>query len=66
MKKYLCFVYDRHYPCGGFNDFIGEADSIEEAKKMCIYDDDNLEVQIIDIENNYDEVCCCNAIDLRG
>lgn len=33
MKKYLLFAGDYYYPAGGFNDFIGSFDSIDEAKQ---------------------------------
>ncbi len=33
MKKYLLFAGHRHYPLGGVEDFHGDFDSIDEAKK---------------------------------
>ena len=35
MKRYLLFAYDEYYPSGGWYDFRGSFDSIEEAKKFC-------------------------------
>lgn len=32
MKKYLVFFCPRFYPRGGFEDFIGTFDSIEECR----------------------------------
>lgn len=32
MKRYLLFAYDDYYPSGGWNDFKGSFDSVEEAK----------------------------------
>ncbi len=34
MKKYLLFSGDMYYPCGGWDDFQGEYDTIEEAKEI--------------------------------
>ena len=31
MKKYLLFTFNEYYPCGGFEDYVGAFDSIEEA-----------------------------------
>lgn len=31
MKKYLLFVFDDYYPCGGFEDYVGLFDTIELA-----------------------------------
>ena len=31
MKKYLLFTFNSYYPCGGFKDYIGAFDSIEDA-----------------------------------
>ena len=30
MKKYLLFMYDSYYPCGGFNDFVCDFNSLNE------------------------------------
>jgi hypothetical protein len=32
LKRYLAFAYDRYYPCGGWSDFIGSFDDIDEAQ----------------------------------
>ena len=34
MKRYLLFSGDEFYPCGGWNDFQGEYDTVEEAKEI--------------------------------
>lgn len=31
MKQYLLFAYPGYYPCGGWNDFCGEFDTVEDA-----------------------------------
>ena len=31
MKRYLLFTFKNYYPCGGFEDYEGIFDSIEEA-----------------------------------
>lgn len=38
MKRYLVFAYECYYPNGGWNDFKGSYDTLEEAKvaaKLC-------------------------------
>ena len=32
MKRYLVFAYDQFYPSGGWNDFVGAFDTLEEAE----------------------------------
>ena len=32
MKRFLLFGYDHYYPCGGWEDFIGDFDTLGEAK----------------------------------
>ena len=36
MKRYLAFYGDYYYPDGGMDDFIGEHDTIKEAKETII------------------------------
>ena len=31
MKRYLLFYGDGYYPCGGWNDFHGDFDSLDDA-----------------------------------
>lgn len=31
MKRYLLFMYDQYYPSGGWGDFKGSFDTLEEA-----------------------------------
>ncbi len=33
MKRYLLFSGDEYYPLGGWNDFKGSFDTLEEAKE---------------------------------
>lgn len=35
LKHYLVFEYPDYYPSGGWNDFIGDFDTIEEARAAC-------------------------------
>lgn len=37
MKRYLLFAGDDYYPSGGFEDFITDADSIEELQSLISY-----------------------------
>lgn len=41
MKQFLLFAGDNHDPKGGWDDFITDADSIDELKSLvsCSYDD---------------------------
>ncbi len=32
MKRFLIFRYEWYYPSGGWNDFYGDAETLEEAK----------------------------------
>jgi hypothetical protein len=55
MKRFLVFGYDNWYPSGGWDDFRGEFDTLEEAKDFA----DKLatdHAHIIDIQGrmNYD------------
>jgi hypothetical protein len=34
MKRYLAFSGDTYYPGGGWNDFNGGADTVDEARKL--------------------------------
>jgi hypothetical protein len=33
-KRFLVFAGDGYYPCGGFNDYKGTADTLDEAKEL--------------------------------
>lgn len=33
MKKYLLFAGQKYYPLGGMSDYIGDFDTIEQAKQ---------------------------------
>ena len=33
MKRYAVFVYEFYYPAGGWDDFRGDYDTLEEAVK---------------------------------
>lgn len=33
MKRFLLFVGEEYYPCGGWHDFRGAFDTAEEAKR---------------------------------
>lgn len=32
MKRFLVFAGSNYYPCGGWSDFVGAYDSLEEAR----------------------------------
>lgn len=36
MKRYLLFMYDNYYPYGGWSDFKGDFDTVEEAYSAAI------------------------------
>ena len=36
MKRFLLFQYDTFYPAGGFNDFVGSYDTVEQAKEAMV------------------------------
>lgn len=42
MKRYLLFVYAQYYANGGWHDFEGDFDTIEEAKNKLL-ENPNLE-----------------------
>jgi hypothetical protein len=47
MKRYLLFTYQIYYPSGGWNDFKGSFDDIEEARGVWTndpYRDDRCQV----------------------
>jgi hypothetical protein len=33
MKRYLVFAGDDYYPCGGWDDFVGSWETIEEVRE---------------------------------
>lgn len=51
MNRYLLFTFDGYYPSGGWNDFQGSFDSIEEAVEFMQNLRDDY-AQIADIETN--------------
>jgi hypothetical protein len=50
MKRYLLFAFDKYYPKGGWEDFIGSFDTIEECKQLSMIERFYDEYQIIDSE----------------
>lgn len=34
IARYFVFAYDTYYPLGGWNDFKGAFDTLEEARKI--------------------------------
>lgn len=32
MKRFLVFAWEQYYPCGGFNDLVGNYDTYEECE----------------------------------
>lgn len=49
MKRFLLFEFNDYYPIGGWNDFVGSFDSIEEAKASTPKGAEN--VQIVDAQS---------------
>ena len=43
MKPYLLFYGSCYYPCGGWSDFQGEFDTIEEARDAFVLKEDLVE-----------------------
>lgn len=35
MKRYMAFAGDTYYPSGGWGDFIGDFDGLDEAREVC-------------------------------
>lgn len=31
MKRYLLFTFKNYYPCGGFEDYVDEFETVEDA-----------------------------------
>ncbi len=53
MKRYLVFFYAFYYPLGGWNDFIGSVDTIEEARALVKkeqHDPSGSEFQVVDLQ----------------
>jgi len=52
MKRYLLFMAETYYPSGGWEDFIGEFDTIDEAAAVIIGCDSIFHgfAQIVDTE----------------
>ena len=48
MKRYLLFSFDTYYPDGGWNDFIGDFDNVEQALLALKQDSPYPEYHIID------------------
>lgn len=51
LKRYLVFEFEQYYPAGGWNDFVGSFDTLEEARKKSDWD-----CQIIDSETSKEVV----------
>lgn len=49
MKRFLIFSYDQYYPGGGWGDFKGAADTIEEARTVAATLKDDF-IEIVDLE----------------
>ena len=69
MKRYLLFAGSHYYPSGGFNDFIGSFDTIEECqleknvtethgdKSFSLYD----WAHVVDGENEFKQISWMSA-----
>lgn len=50
MKRYLVFIYDSLYPCGGYEDFRESFNNFKDAKNFAKKNKfDNDRIQIVDI-----------------
>ena len=55
LKRYLVFAGESYYPLGGWDDLIGQYDTIEEARMATkSYQHSQLWAQIIDIVTQKD------------
>ncbi len=36
MKRFVVFKFDQYYPSGGWNDFTGSFDTVEEARASIV------------------------------
>lgn len=52
MKRYLLFAGDIYYPAGGWRDFIGDFDVLDEAKARLIRNRSYDWYQIYDTKHN--------------
>ena len=51
MKRFLLFMGEHYYPEGGWHDFMGSFETLEDAKSAALKS--NWEwVQVVDIEEN--------------
>lgn len=41
MKRYLVYVGDQYYPSGAMGDLVGQADTLEEAKRLVLMHNGN-------------------------
>ena len=61
MKRYLLFAYSKHYPRGGFNDFVGDFDNLDElfsAIENCLLNDNEVVEYLDTKEQQY--ICGSN------
>lgn len=49
LKRYALFGYDRYYPCGGWNDFLGSHATPDNAKTWACLDGSAEYYQIVDL-----------------
>lgn len=53
--RYLVFTYAEYYPSGGFEDYKGGSDNLQEAKKKA-FEHDQEHKQIIDMATGESQV----------
>ena len=51
MKRFLVFSGYDYYPCGGWDDFLGAFDSIEEARAAAAKEAPSNWTQIVDLQS---------------
>lgn len=50
LRRYLLFTFYDYYPCGGWGDFDGSFNSVEEAKEFAKSKNHHIDnIEIIDI-----------------
>ncbi len=58
-KRFIVFRWDHYYPSGGFRDYVGDADTLNEALALLPKNLPNdQEAQIIDLETGESKYNC--------
>lgn len=49
IRRYLVFACYDYYPAGGWGDFAGACDTLEEARKLCDSMSNHEDCEIVDL-----------------